>query len=41
MVKNHLSIIEIKQAGRGSSTVRVYVYFTPTEWTGYLMKFGV
>jgi len=41
MVKNHLSIIEIKKSGTASSTVRLYAFFTPTEWTGYLMKFGV
>ncbi len=41
MVKDHLSIIEINPNGQDSSTVRLYSFFTPTEFTGYLMKFGV
>ena len=41
MVKDHLSILEIEGSGRRSSTVRLYAFFTPTEWTGYLMQFGV
>lgn len=41
MVKDHLSIIEIKPNRAASSTVRLYAYFTPTEFTGYLMKYGV
>lgn len=41
MVKDHLTVIEIKESGRGASSVRLYTFFTPTEWTGYLMKYGV
>ncbi|MBI5053515.1 MAG: SRPBCC family protein [Chloroflexi bacterium] len=41
MVKDHLSIIEIKENGLNSSTVHLYAFFTPTDFTGYLMQFGV
>lgn len=41
MVKDHLSIIEIKANGISSSTVCFYAFFTPTDFTGYLMKYGV
>ena len=41
MVKDHLSVIEIKANGANSSTVCLYAFFTPTEFTGYLMKYGV
>ena len=41
MVKDHLSILEIKENGIASTTVRFYAYFTPTQFTGYLMKYGV
>lgn len=41
MVKDHLSIIEIKENRFNSSTVHLYSFFTPTDFTGYLMQFGV
>lgn len=41
MVKDHLSIIEIKENGNDSSTVHWFAFFTPTDFTGYLMKHGV
>lgn len=41
MVKDHLAIIEITEEGTNLSTIRFYAYFTPTQWTGYLMKYGI
>ncbi|MBZ0276494.1 MAG: SRPBCC family protein [Anaerolineae bacterium] len=41
MVKDHLSVIEIQDIGFGQSTVRLSAFFTPTDFTGYMMKYGV
>ncbi len=41
MVKDHLSIIEITANGQDSCAVRLYSFFTPTDFTGYLMQYGV
>ena len=41
MVRDHLSIIEITASGANSTTVCLYAFFTPTDFAGYLMKYGV
>lgn len=41
MVKDHLTVIELVERGAEQTDVRFRAFFTPTEFSGYLMKYGV
>lgn len=41
MVKDHLTVIELVECGVDQTTVRIRAFFTPTDVTGCLMKYGV
>lgn len=41
MVKEHLAVLQIAEHSPGECRVDFFAYFTPTEFSGYLMSFGV
>lgn len=41
MVKEHLAVMQITESSPGECVVDFFAYFTPTEFSGYLMRLGV